>query len=228
MTKIFISYRRTDSQGWAGRLAEDLTRSFGDVAGFFDVESILPGDDFVDAIEKALAEAEAVIVLVGPQWLSASFPDGRRRLDEPNDFVAIEIATALVRHVRVIPVLLAGMAMPRAEQLPKPIASLARKQGLELSDTRWDYDCERLVAEIERSTSLRRLPTTPTQSGIAVRVAEGISLDDVKAGDVVGVKGHDAGVRCGPITIEVAKEAEIRNTTLGDVVGMITESTTKK
>ena len=228
MSKIFISYRRADSQGWAGRLGDELTRRFGDVALFFDIEAIPAGDDFVEAIEGALAEAEVVIVLIGPNWLSASFSDGRRRLDDPNDLVVVEIATALARRIRVIPVLLAGAIMPSAEHLPVKITSFARRQALELADTRWDYDCERLADEIESQTSLRRVTRRVTEGEAAVRVAEGLSLDGVQAGDVAGVKGDDGGLLGGPVTIEVAKGARIQNTTLGDIAGVIVESTRKK
>jgi len=154
VAKIFVSYRRSDSQGWAGRLGDDFAHAFGDVARFFDIESITPGDDFVEAIERSLAESEVVVVLIGPDWLSAAFPDGRRRLDDPDDFVRLEIATALARGIRVLPVLLGGAAMPRSESLPAPLAALARRQAFELSDTRWEYDCGRLLDAIEHTTSL--------------------------------------------------------------------------
>lgn len=226
MGRIFISYRRADSQGWAGRLGEDLTRLFGDVALFFDLDSIVPGDDFIATIDKALSDAEAVIVLIGPGWLSASFADGRRRLEDPHDLVVIEIATALARGTRVIPVLLGNAAMPTAAQLPARIGSFATRQALELSDTRWEYDCERLATEIERATSLRRVSAQhdgPTVS--TIRVAEGLSLEGVTAGDVAGMKSDDPEVLSNPVAIEVGKGATITNSTLGDIVGVSTRAT---
>jgi hypothetical protein len=220
MSRIFISYRRADSQGWAGRLGECLTRFFGDVALFYDLDSIVPGDDFVAAIEKALSDAEAVLVLIGPRWLSASFADGRRRLDDPDDLVAIEIEKALAHDARVIPVLLGNAAMPSKAELPSRIAALATKQALELSDTRWEYDCERLAAEIERATSLRRRPAPDGAADSTIRVAEDLSLDGVAAGDVAGVKTDDVGVLSSPVSVEVAKGATVKNSTLGDIVGV--------
>jgi len=228
MGKIFISYRRADSQGWAGRLGEELTRVFGDVALFFDIETIAPGDDIAEAVERGLEAAEIVVVLVGPGWLSASFPDGRRRLSDPNDYVVIEIATAIARHIRVLPVLLAGATMPSAEQLPTAISSFARKLALELSDTRWSFDCDRLAHEIELHTSLRRVANRVASGEAVVRVAEELSLDGVRAGDVAGVKGDGVGVLRKPVTVEVAKGARFRNSTIGDIVGVSSETDSKK
>jgi hypothetical protein len=216
--KIFVSYRRSDSQGWAGRLGERFARAFGDVALFFDIESIAPGDDFIEAIERSLAECEVALALIGPGWLSSSFPDGRRRLDDPGDFVRLEIETALARKVRVIPVLLGGAAMPAQDKLPASLASLARRQGFELSDTRWDYDCVRLLEAIEKTTSLRRLESDSDEGTGAIKVAEGLELDGVRAGDIAGVKGE--GAATGSASIEVAKGARLRNSSVGDIVGV--------
>jgi hypothetical protein len=215
VAKIFVSYRRSDSQGWAGRLGEAFGRAFGDVALFFDIESIAPGDDFVDAIERSLAEAEVVVVLIGPDWLSAAFPDGRRRLDDPDDFVRLEIAAALARGVRVLPVLLGGAAMPNAERLPTALAALARRQAIELSDSRWEYDCGRLLDAVERTTSLKR---NRSAGADAIKVAEGLVLEDSTVGDIAGRKGETAGTG-EPAGIEVAKGATIRNSKVGDIVG---------
>lgn len=228
MAKIFISYRRADSQGWAGRLDQELTRVFGEVALFFDIETIAAGDDIAEAIKRGLEDAEIVIVLVGPGWLSASLPDGRRRLSDPNDYVVIEIATAIARHIRVIPVLLGGAMMPSAEHLPTSISCFARKLALELSDIRWNFDCDRLAHEIELHTSLRRVSNSVASGEAVVRVAEGLSLDGVHARDVAGVKGDGVSVLGKPVTVEVAKGSKIRNSTIGDIVGVTSETNSKE
>jgi hypothetical protein len=217
--RIFVSYRRSDSQGWAGRLGERFARAFGDVALFFDIESIAPGDDFVEAIERSLAESEVALVLIGPGWLTASLPDGRRRLDDPGDFVRIEIETALERNVQVIPVLLGGAAVPAKERLPVSLAKLARRQAFELSDSRWDYDCERLLVAIEKTTSLRRLESDRGGAAGAIKVAESIELDDVQVGDIAGIKGEGAPAE--GVSIEVAKGAKLTGgTSVSDIVGV--------
>jgi TIR domain-containing protein len=216
--RIFVSYRRSDSQGWAGRLGERFARAFGDVALFFDIESIAPGDDFVEAIDRSLAESEVALVLIGPGWLTASLPDGRRRLDDPGDFVRLEIETALARKVRVIPVLLGGTAMPAQEKLPASLAPFARRNAFELSDLRWDYDCERLLDAIEKTTSLRRLESEAGGDTGSIKVAEGLGLAGVRAGDIAGIKGE--GAVAGTARIEVAKGAKVTDSTLGDIVGV--------
>lgn len=220
MSRIFVSYRRSDSQGWAGRLGEEFARAFGDTARFFDIESIAPGDDFVAAIERSLAECEVVVVLIGPTWLSTAFPDGQRRLDDPADFVRLEIATALTRGLRVLPVLLGGAKMPRSEDLPAALAALARRQAFELSDSRWEYDCGRLLDAIERTTSLQRIRDPSADAGGSIQVAAGLVLEGSTAGDIAGVKGHLPADAPQPNTIEVAKGARLRDAKVGDIVGV--------
>lgn len=134
---IFISYRREDAAGYAGRLYDRLAGHFGAERVFMDVEGIEPGADFVEAIERAVGSCEALIVIIGDEWLSAESA-GRRRLDDPADFVRIETATALARGIRVVPVLVEGAVMPRADQLPADLAPLTRRQAVELSHKQWD------------------------------------------------------------------------------------------
>lgn len=148
--RIFISYRRRDgSAGYAGRIADRLTKDFGEDQCFRDVEDIETGTDFVEAIEQAVGSCDALVVVIGPDWLTTVNPNGQRRLDDPRDFVRLEIAAALHRGIRVIPVLVSGAAMPAAEELPPVIEKLAYRQAIELTDTRWDYDVGRLVASLE-------------------------------------------------------------------------------
>lgn len=144
---IFVNYRREDSAGHAGRLFDRLSSGFpGRV--FMDVDTLDPGVDFVDAIEQAVGSCEVLIVLIGHEWLSRKDAAGQRRLDDPGDFVRLEVATALERKIRVIPVLVQGASMPRAEQLPPDLAKLARRNAIELSDARWAYDVDRLISTI--------------------------------------------------------------------------------
>jgi TIR domain-containing protein len=165
---IFINYRREDSAGHAGRLFDGLSSHF---AGrlFMDVDTLEPGVDFVEAIEKAVGSCEALIVVIGREWLTIEDRAGRRRLDDPGDFVRLEVESALARRIRVIPVLVQDTPMPRAEELPASLAPLARRNAIELSDARWAYDVDRLARTIQ--DVLEENPAPPPPASIAPAVA---------------------------------------------------------
>ncbi len=148
-SRIFISYRRDDSRGDAGRLTDDLKKFFGPNRTFRDIETIEPGMDFVDALNRAVSQCPVLLAIIGPNWLSAKDGEGHRRLDDSNDFIRLEIGTALTRNTRVIPVLVGGATMPKAEQLPVELQPLARRQAYELSDRRWEFDVDQLVQSLE-------------------------------------------------------------------------------
>lgn len=154
MREIFLSYRRADTSGHAGRLTDMLEARFGRGAVFRDVEAIDGGTDFVHAIEKALAGARVMLVLIGNTWASERSPDGGRRLDDPRDFVRLEIATALAAGLPVVPVLVEGVQMPGEDLLPSDLKALARLQAVELSEARWEYDTGRLVETVARIAGL--------------------------------------------------------------------------
>jgi hypothetical protein len=150
IVNIFISYRRDDSSGYAGRLYDRLAAHFGRPNVFMDIEALEPGVDFVDGIDQAMDACGALVVLIGSEWLSATDAQGRRRLDDPNDFVRLEIANALRRDLCVLPVLVNGAVMPSAQELPPELAPLARRQAQELSNSRWDFDVGHLITALER------------------------------------------------------------------------------
>lgn len=149
MIRIFLSYRRDDSAGFAGRLADGLEAAFGPGSVFRDVDDLRPGEDFVQAIASQLRDVDAVLVMIGPRWLAAG-TDGVRRLDNPHDFVRQEIETALASGKPLIPLLVGGAAMPPEADLPNAIAGLARRQALVLTDGGWRSDVQRLLAELRR------------------------------------------------------------------------------
>jgi hypothetical protein len=159
MTSLFINYRRDDTSGYSGRLEERLASTFGSDAVFMDLGDIQAGTNFVRAIDESLTRCDVMVVLIGRRWLEAKDASGRRRLDKPDDFVRLEIAKALERKMRILPVLVNSATMPSASDLPAPIAGLASIQALELSDERWNYDCEQLISAIEgaRRSSNRKL-----------------------------------------------------------------------
>jgi hypothetical protein len=159
MSGIFISYRRDDSRHAAGRLGDDLAAVFGPARIFRDVESIDPGVDFEVALEQALKGCAVMLVVIGPRWLSITDKDGRRRLDQPGDWIRTEVARALARQVRLIPVMLEDTPLPDAALLPEDLRPLVRRQSLPLSDARWRGDLQRLVETLERIPGLERLPT---------------------------------------------------------------------
>jgi hypothetical protein len=148
MRGIFISYRRDDTAGYAGRLFDFLRERLGDDRVFMDVTDIAPGSDFVQTLARGLQESEAVLVFIGPRWASATTIEGRLRLWEPEDFVRKEVTTALVSGRRVVPVLVQGASMPREEQVPPELQGLLTRQGVILSDTRWQRDCEDLLHDL--------------------------------------------------------------------------------
>jgi hypothetical protein len=140
MPAIFVSYRRGDSASAAGRMCDRLNARFGAERVFRDIDSIEAGDDFDRAIRDALRAALVVIVVIGPRWIDGRDDRGRRRLDDPRDYVRREIEIALATDATLLPVLVDGAAPPTPEELPEPLRPLARRQASELSDRRWNDD----------------------------------------------------------------------------------------
>jgi formylglycine-generating enzyme required for sulfatase activity len=147
--QIFISYRREESRWSAGRLFDRLTARFDRRQIFMDIDGIGLGEDFVETIEKKVGACDVLIAVIGAHWLTSSDQKGGRRLDNPEDFVRMEIGTALRRNIRVIPVLVDGALMPKSTDLPDDLKRLARRNALLIGDTHFDDDCRRLVAAIE-------------------------------------------------------------------------------
>lgn len=145
MGGIFISYRREDSAGWTGRLAERLKDRFGEKSIFMDLDGIEPGIDFTIVLHNALESCDVLLAMIGPEWITTKDETGKLRLDDPADWVRTEIATALKRNIRVIPVLVGGAKVPTQNQLPDDLDPLAHRQAYELTDRRWNYDVQQLI-----------------------------------------------------------------------------------
>jgi hypothetical protein len=152
---IFLSYRRADTGGYAGRLADSLERHFGKGSVFQDVETIVPGSNFMQTIDAAIARCDVLVVLIGNTWLAERNANGGMRLNDPDDFVRLEVAAGLRAKTHVIPVLVEGTAMPVETDLPGDLKPLARIQALELSDTRWEYDVQRLAQVVRTLTGVK-------------------------------------------------------------------------
>ncbi len=150
MRAIFVSYRRDDSEGEAGRLFDDLVGVFGENSVFMDVAAIEVGRDFRKAIDDSVATCGVLLAVIGKEWTDAKNEAGQRRLDDPSDFVRLETASALRRDIPVVPVLVHGAKMPRPEQLPDDLKELAYRNGVELTHVRWNSDLQLLIKALRR------------------------------------------------------------------------------
>lgn len=149
MTRIFINYRRQDTEGYVGRLYDHLIQHFTPPDIFMDVDSIPPGADFVQTLEDAVAACDVFIAIIGPQWLTLVDEHGERRLDQWNDFVRIEITSALRQGKTIIPVLVGRSKMPNPADLPDDMALFARRNALELSQQHFAQDVKKLAKAIQ-------------------------------------------------------------------------------
>jgi formylglycine-generating enzyme required for sulfatase activity len=179
--KIFINYRRDDSIGTAGRLHDRLAQTFGRDKLFMDVDHIPAGVDFVAHLNRQVASCNAILVIIGPNWLDAKDESGGRRLDNPDDFVTLEIAAALARDIRVIPVLVDGARMPKADKLPDSIKPLVRRNAVEVRNAHFGQDAEALVARMrealgDESTGSSRWRFEPRSRRRAVMAAAAVAV----------------------------------------------------
>ena len=168
--RIFISYRRDETAYPAGWLFDRLAQHLGPSQIFKDVDSIELGDDFVQVISRAVGSCDVLLALIGDQWLTITDEHGRRRLDDPDDFVRLEIEAALTRNVRIIPILVDGANMPRTDELPAGLAGLVRRQALELSPSRFEYDTSRLLKVLD--TTLAEVRTAQADVAISTSAAQ--------------------------------------------------------
>jgi formylglycine-generating enzyme required for sulfatase activity/tetratricopeptide (TPR) repeat protein len=148
--QIFISYRREESRWSARSLHDRLCKDFDPKQLFMDIDAIALGEDFVGAIETTVAKCDVLIAVIGNNWLSSKDDHGNRRLDNPEDFVRMEIGAALKRKIRVIPVLVDGALMPQSTDLPEDLKPLVRRNALLITETSFDGDCQRLAAAIRQ------------------------------------------------------------------------------
>jgi formylglycine-generating enzyme required for sulfatase activity len=159
--KVFISYRRDDSAGHAGRVHDRLEREFGSDLLFMDVDAIPLGVNFIKVLRDEVARCDVLLAVIGPNWLDAHDDEGNRRLDNPGDFLRIEIATALQHDIPVIPILLDSARMPKASQLPEDLKELSVRNGLDVRHASFHADMDKLI---------RGLKNLPGQAGSRVLV----------------------------------------------------------
>ncbi len=158
MPDIFISYRRDDTSGYAGRLYDQIGAHFGADHVFMDVADIEPGSDFVEVIGEKVGTCNALIALIGKNWLTLKDEQNRPRLGSAEDFVSVEVLAALKRQVEVVPVLVGGAKMPLQRELPESLQALSRHQALALSDTHFNRDVQDLIAVLEKACGNGTLP----------------------------------------------------------------------
>ncbi len=217
MSGIFVSYRRSDSQGEAGRLFDDLVKHFGEDTVFMDVAAIEAGRDFRKAIEEGVTKCGVLLVMIGVEWLDAKDERGARRLNDPSDFVRIETASALKRDIPVIPVLVRGAKMPSAEQLPEELKELAYRNCIELTHARWRSDIQLLIE------ALRRLLGEPSQAGTSARPneAKASARPGTAQKEVAGSSSLEDGssARIDPAAVQrVSRELALR---IGPIAGIV-------
>ena len=154
MSKIFVSYRREDTAGHAGRIYDRLTISFGKNNIFRDVDHIKYGEDFVEALQEAISSSKALIAIIGPDWAKIKDKHGNCRLENSYDFVRLEIESALKMGIPIFPVLVKNAEMPDPNELPQEISKISRFQALEISETRIDYDVGELIKILETKLNI--------------------------------------------------------------------------
>ncbi len=174
---IFVTYRRDDAKHAAGRLVDRLVAGVGRDKLFMDVDNIEPGLDFVKVLNDQVAKCDVLLALIGPNWLDSRDQRGDRRLDNPGDFVRIEIEAALARDIRVVPVLLDGAGMPAIDALPQSLQPLLRRQAVRISHERFAPEADALAGAMKRALGVvdppPALPPAPDQITISKSVRWG-------------------------------------------------------
>lgn len=183
--RIFLSYRQKDSAGQAGRVSDRLIREFGEENIFLDVDSIPPGVDFRKQLTAEVAGCDLLLAVIGPRWLDLRDEQGGRRIDNPNDYVRIEIGAALQRDIPVIPVLVDEARIPRADVLPEDLRELSFRIGRDVRNTSFHADMDRLLGELKTAllnAEARRSP--PAQEAAKAPSSGEHTEDTANRGDV--------------------------------------------
>lgn len=200
MPGIFISYRRKDTGGYAGRLHDDLVRRYGRKAVFMDIDSLHGGQRFRERIHEALDSSDIALVLIGEAWAASSTPPGggtaKRRIDEEGDLVRREVAAALQHEdVTVVPVLVEGAGVPDAADLPEGLTSLPDLQVCQLRNSEWRADVRRIRRVIDAADPRGWLPRTwgKARTALSGRSAVGLGLGLVAIAAVAAVLALEVG-----------------------------------
>jgi hypothetical protein len=218
---IFVSYRRQDTSHLAGRLYDRLASALGEENVFIDVDMIQLGEDFAEAISRAVTACEVLLAVIGPNWLTAADMRGSRRLDDPYDFVRLEIEAALTGGVRVIPVLVEDAAMPGRQDLPESLAGLARRSALRIRHEAFANDAARLVDVIQRALEAGADRGLPVPRARLTRVGEELRAVAVEFFNTAGRTVVDTLDRrlLGPEPILIGDSSSLSEQDVADVAG---------
>jgi Tol biopolymer transport system component len=191
--RVFINYRKHETSGQAGRLYDALAARYGEDSVFMDTDTIGPGEDYREMLGSAVGRCDALIALIGPDWLTATDEEGRRRLDSPDDWVRVEIESALGQGVRVIPALVDGAKALKAEQLPESLQAFAHRQAIKLGSSahQWRYDVSRLAAAIEKSQPGDRPRRRPSRGALLAAAGAAVA-GAIVAIVLLGFSGSEA------------------------------------
>jgi hypothetical protein len=186
MSGVFISYRREDSSGYAGRLFDILSTHFGRENTYMDLDTIRGGDNFETVIEEKISQCDVLLAVIGERWLTITGVNGSRRLDMADDFVRLEIAKALERGVRVIPVLVGGATMPHQDDLPNDLRPLSFHQAMDLRDAHFHADAEQLMDELNKTVpSIKSRPRKLKSNRLALAVSSVLAVAVIVGGILV-------------------------------------------
>ena len=186
MSGVFISYRREDSSGYAGRLFDILSVHFGRENMYMDLDTIRGGDNFATVIEEKISQCDVLLAVIGERWLTSTGENGSRRLDMAGDFVRLEIAKALERGVRVIPVLVGGATMPHQDDLPNDLRPLSVHQAMDLRDAHFHADAEQLMDELNKTVpSITSRPRKVKSNRLALAVLSVLAVAVIVGGILV-------------------------------------------
>jgi hypothetical protein len=204
MPTIFISYRRSDSQDVTGRIYDRLVGKFTKEQVLKDVDNIPLGVSFPLHLQQMLRKADVVLVIIGPAWTTATDAKGRRRLDDPNDFVRVEVEAALRGKIPVIPILVSNATMPQVDDLPKSMQALASRNGMPVRpDPDFNNDIARLFSGIDH---LEKLLNPPSGKSAKEKKEEIPAVIPVKVQEAIVVELAPSPVTVKPITKPKAKE----------------------
>ena len=177
ISTVFISYRRENAAGEARALFNDLVERLGEDSVFMDVDSIALGRDFRNALQETTASCDLMLVLIGRNWAATKDEGGRVRLENPDDYVRLEVEAGLKRNIVVTPVLVQGAHMPAPEDLPAEIRNFAYRNAFELSHNRWESDVQEMVRRLELGGPANGHPVKPSDRNQSVRWHDNVTAD---------------------------------------------------
>lgn len=215
--RIFINYRRADTRWAASRLYDGLSSQIGADRLFMDVDSIPPGADFVEYLNAYVDRSMAIVVLIGPHWLDLRDENGVRRIEDPDDFVNIEINRALERDVLVLPVLIDDAEMPSETDLPEGLKGLARRQAVRLDHETYGQDMRRLVDALGGKPTRRKAMSAKPQFKSLLAITSVALITAFAAISLFPVSGSSSDRVMTPIAVPQSLQSGLWSSDYGDM-----------